>query len=276
MPLKNKIRLILFLVFIFFNQQSLPQNVFYSDSSRTAFADFLFCSGDFEFAINEYTKISSFHSDDIIKFKTAYAYSRLGDIDKGKSLFKSISGRLKTKAEEQIILADFLSGNFDKNYQSETNAGVRFYLLNSIYSNKNVDNQILTNFNNVDSEIILKFSTERRELDQKSLFLAGLYSALVPGSGKIYTGQIGDGITAFIATSLLTFLSVDNFKHNHNFRGYLFGTLAAVFYGGNVYGSAVSAHQYNLKTKYEWEQNFNSFIEQKNYFINEPEFLKCR
>jgi TM2 domain-containing membrane protein YozV len=99
-------------------------------------------------------------------------------------------------------------------------------------------------------------------------------SALIPGSGKIYLGEIGDGITAFIATSLLAFLSYDNFSHNHNFRGWLFAGLGFFFYAGNVYGSVAAAQIYNAKVDYEYNLNLKEYLKSKNYFLEESEFVK--
>ena len=99
-------------------------------------------------------------------------------------------------------------------------------------------------------------------------------SALIPGSGKIYAGEIGDGIIAAIATGLCGYLAYDNFKAKHNFRGWLFGGLSAFFYAGNIYGSAASAQIYNAGIQFDFVNDVKIYLNKKNYFTPEYEFCK--
>ena len=85
--------------------------------------------------------------------------------------------------------------------------------------------------------------------------------------GKIYTGEIGDGITAFLSTAVSAYLAYSNFKNDHQFRGWLFTGLTAFFYTGNIYGSAVSAQTYNARIQINFEKEVKLFFEQRNYFL---------
>jgi len=120
---------------------------------------------------------------------------------------------------------------------------------------------------------IMKYYSLKLNLPRKSLTTAGVLSALIPGLGKIYTGNIGDGITALIVNGLLGFLSYDNFKAGHNFRGWLFAGLTAFFYGGNIYGSVAAAQIFNKQVKTDYEKDILKFLERENYFLPEYEFL---
>ena len=108
----------------------------------------------------------------------------------------------------------------------------------------------------------------------KNPLIASVLSAIIPGAGKIYTGDIGDGIFTFLTTGVFTFLAYDNFKAEHNFRGWLFSGLAVMFYGGNIYGSFASAQIHNARIKYEFNLQLDSFIKLKNYFIPQYDFCK--
>jgi TM2 domain-containing membrane protein YozV len=99
-------------------------------------------------------------------------------------------------------------------------------------------------------------------------------SAIIPGSGKIYTGQYGDGITAFLVTGALVYLSWANFDAHHQFRGWLFSGLAAMFYGGNIYGSAASAQLFNAGVKISLDNELKAYLDDHNYFM--PEYNFCR
>jgi TM2 domain-containing membrane protein YozV len=108
----------------------------------------------------------------------------------------------------------------------------------------------------------------------KSPITASILSAIIPGSGKIYTGEISDGIVALITTGLFSFLAYDNFQADHNFRAWLFTGLAAMFYAGNIYGSYSSAQIYNVRIKFEFNLRLDSFLKSKNYFIPPYEFCE--
>lgn len=77
--------------------------------------------------------------------------------------------------------------------------------------------------------------------DKKPWMAAGL-STLVPGLGKIYAGNLGEGLSAFILTGSLIGVTAENWYREglKNWKTILFGTIATVFYIGNIYGSAVT------------------------------------
>ena len=108
----------------------------------------------------------------------------------------------------------------------------------------------------------------------KSPLLASILSAVVPGLGKIYSDQIGDGITSFIATGLLAFLSYDNFHANHRFRGWLFTGLGGLFYAGNIYGSAAAAQIYNAKLFFNFNTSLNVYLGSQELFCPRYNFCK--
>jgi len=108
----------------------------------------------------------------------------------------------------------------------------------------------------------------------KSPALAGIFSAIIPGSGKMYVGEWGDGITGLIVTGLLTFLAYDNYEADHTTRAWIFTGLGAFFYAGNIYGSVASAQIFNARIDFEFKNGLELFLEQKNYFLPEYDFCK--
>ena len=114
---------------------------------------------------------------------------------------------------------------------------------------------------------IINYYKQKLNLPQKSLTTAGLLSAVVPGLGKIYAGEIGDGITALIINGLLGFLAYDNFRAGHQFRGWLFTGLTAFFYGGNIYGSVAAAQIFNKRVRVNYEEELRIYLERENYFL---------
>ncbi|KWW30667.1 MAG: hypothetical protein AUK63_885 [bacterium P3] len=79
-------------------------------------------------------------------------------------------------------------------------------------------------------------------LRSKSPLLAAGLSAVVPGLGKVYAGHLGEGLSSFLIVGSLMAATAENlYKAGWaDWKTLLFGTLSAVFYIGNIYGSAVT------------------------------------
>jgi TM2 domain-containing membrane protein YozV len=90
---------------------------------------------------------------------------------------------------------------------------------------------------------------ESRLVNYKSPALALGLSAILPGSGKFYTGNWKDGLIALVFVGANAFSSYRGFnKHGiESAYGWIFGGLAAGFYAGNLYGSYQAATRYNQK-----------------------------
>ncbi|MGD8305909.1 MAG: hypothetical protein PVF17_04580, partial [Ignavibacteria bacterium] len=134
-------------------------------------------------------------------------------------------------------------------------------------------NDFLLPFDSEDEKISSLYDWKQNP-PYKSAVLAGILSALIPGSGKIYAGQIGDGIVGFLTSALFSFIAYDNFKAGHDTRGWIWAGVAGLFYAGNVYGSIAAAQIHNARITFEFNENLNVYLNDKNFFIPEYEF--CR
>jgi TM2 domain-containing membrane protein YozV len=124
----------------------------------------------------------------------------------------------------------------------------------------------LYQFDEDETNKVSYFYDWKKDPPYKSQALAGIFSAVIPGSGKMYVGEWGDGITAFLVSGLFAFLAYDNFKADHNTRAWIFTGLGTLFYGGNIYGSVASAQIYNAKINFEFNDSLKLFLEEENYF----------
>ena len=90
-----------------------------------------------------------------------------------------------------------------------------------------------------DGELIRRYEA----LPRKSAWLAGALSAVVPGLGRVYIGRVADGIMSFVLIGVTGVLSAQGFydEGRASVRGWILGSVAALLYVGNVYGSAVGA-----------------------------------
>lgn len=77
---------------------------------------------------------------------------------------------------------------------------------------------------------------------RKSPVLAGVMSAVLPGSGKIYAGKTYQGIASIFPIAALALLTNESY-HKRGPRSaefYIFGSMLTVFYVGNIWGSVFS------------------------------------
>lgn len=87
-----------------------------------------------------------------------------------------------------------------------------------------------------------KYHTVLARSNKKSPFVAGALSALVPGLGKVYSGKIYGGVAAFIFVTAFAGMTVETYYRlgPKDVQPYIFGSLATLFYTGNILGSIYS------------------------------------
>ena len=93
-----------------------------------------------------------------------------------------------------------------------------------------------------------------KELPEKSPVLAGVLSAILPGSGYFYAGRYGDGITAFLINGLFIAGTITGI-HGENYAvAGIVGGIGVPFYLGNILGSANAAKKWNIGIQNEFSQ----------------------
>lgn len=90
---------------------------------------------------------------------------------------------------------------------------------------------------------------ESLKLPRKKPLVAGLLSAVIPGSGKWYAHERKDAIVGFISIAALTYQAYRGFRKDgqKSVYGWISAGLGAGFYLGNIYGSAKSAKRFNKR-----------------------------
>ncbi|MBL6963600.1 MAG: hypothetical protein ISR55_07245 [Bacteroidetes bacterium] len=89
---------------------------------------------------------------------------------------------------------------------------------------------------------LMEYYQQLNEFKDKSMFVAGMLSAIMPGSGKVYAGRLGDGISSFLITSSIAFVALENIRKDGLIdpKSIFFTGLFGVFYVGNIWGSVFS------------------------------------
>lgn len=105
---------------------------------------------------------------------------------------------------------------------------------------------------------------------KKSPFLAGIYSALLPGAGKFYAGKKRQGIAAFLPVISLGLITYEAYRRGgiNSLRFISFGSLFSVFYIGNIWGSVLSVKikQKEFNREYDNKILFDLHIPLRNFY----------
>lgn len=279
----------IFILTLFLFTVIYPQQInFNSTQNIKSFADYLFCDKDYLRAIEEYEKYLNIVQDDSIQFKIALSYSKINDEEnafKKLSLIKNSSSFYVLARIESLKSLFFISIDslFFSTANEIINSSSPFSNNSSRLSNTSMlltkidlpeREKFLIPFEEDEKSILNNFYDLKKNPPYKSPALAGVLSALIPGSGKIYTRNYSDGITAFLLTGVLAYLSYTNFEHKHYTRAWIFTALGAGFYTGNVYGSIAATQIFNAKINFEFDEGVKLFLEDKNYFI--PAYDLCK
>ena len=93
--------------------------------------------------------------------------------------------------------------------------------------------------------------SQRYEEKAKSPWLAAAASAVVPGLGKVYAGNVGEGVAAFLITGVLGAITAEHWIKDGpgDWKTIVPGAVCAVFYIGNIYGSYVSVSIQQTKVR---------------------------
>ncbi|MBN1301573.1 MAG: hypothetical protein JW995_10200 [Melioribacteraceae bacterium] len=276
--------LLVILPSLHYSQQSF--NDILSAENRLKFGNYLFCQKDYLRAADEYREYLKISNNDTLRFKIGYSLFKLGRFHESMDNYKSLfyNSALTDEAKLQFIKIKFLLNDFadfrsiidQKNYSTNNYPGIetKLYQLSLLFDDLVTDSLLFINsFDQDEKNVMLKFYMQRKYPGYKNETTAGILSAIIPGLGKIYADETGDGITSFILTYALSFLSYNNFKNDHNTRGWIFAGLAAYFYAGNIYGSLSAVQNYNAALNFRFDSDLRLYLSQKNYFIHEPDFL---
>lgn len=276
--------LLLFIIFFSSCISSWCQVNYYAPENIYDFANYLCQSGDFIRAAAEYQRyffsIRAQPFGDSLLFKIGYCYQRGGNPEIALNFYQCFldqypQSKLREQTHYQIARTHFQTGEYDqsicyienhRDIRSSNDASIKMAQLlgiNYLYQHRWQPAQrhfsvllATKNFGKGDSTTIYlnNFAAEGTALNYKSAFLAGLLSAGLPGTGKIYAGRYEDGIFSLMTIGLYCWQAFDGFNRNgrHSVKGWVYGTLSTIFYLGNVYGSVVAAKIHNEKIEGEF------------------------
>lgn len=254
---------------------STSQENNYKPKNILRFAEHLYQERDYLRAAGEFQRylyyFNSFPSDaDVIFHKIGLCYRFAGEFQRSTHYFQQVIDSFPQSiylndSYYQIALAYFLMSKYE---ESISISNINFSLVNSrtsrlkiqqlkgisyIYQKKwNNALDLLGSIekdpkNNYLTAQLVDFAEQGKKLPKKSKFLAGLMSSIIPGSGKMYAHRTSDGFVSLLTIGLTGWQAYSGFHKDgvKSVRGWIYGTITAFLYLGNIYGSVVAVNIYN-------------------------------
>lgn len=253
--------------------------------SQYGYGKYLFYDNDFKRAISELKKASYFHDfvgykkADSINYLIGISYYKIKNYSRSNrylALIPNIDSLLYGKAVFQLSKNYILNNDCDSailycksvsedkllKMQSEK---LTFILASSyllLHKAESASEELQRA--NLTGSKLFNYCTELENFRPKSPFVAGSLSAIIPGTGKIYTNNLEHGLVTMFAVGLLGFRTVLEYNRGGiNSAGFItFGVLLLITYTANIIGSAVSAKLYN-------EKHYNKIDSKVLDFVNE-------
>jgi tetratricopeptide (TPR) repeat protein len=252
--------------------RSDSQSIYYAPANVLRFAEYLRDMGDDARAIGEYERYLLWdpaHPASDVYFQVGECYMRLQKYeDAARSFGKALSYAARSSLQDSADVAratafllagddtafgEAIAGHFaDSNSVALTRelAGLRtLSLLRDRTWGEALRASEVRVSRDADSTFLPLASLARRglELPHKAPALAASLSAVLPGSGKMYSGRIADGVYSLLIIGSCSWLAYEGFRDDgvSSGKGWWFGSSAAFFYAGNVYGSLIAARRYN-------------------------------
>ena len=254
---------------------------YYSSENILKFADYLMQQRDYLRAAGEYQRYLFYQpkEKEEINYRIAICYRFGGKTEKAIDSFTEYlqefpGSKYASNVYYQIGVSYFLMQRFEETAkylntsipnipdvrfktESQQLIGLSYLMQRQWHTAEEIFNQLQQ------SEILLvrekakaysEYAIQGTNLPTRSPFLAGFLSTIVPGTGRLYTGRVGDAFTSLILVGLTGWQTYDGFNRDGitSAKGWTLGTLGTIFYVGNVYGSVISARVYNREITEEF------------------------
>lgn len=254
---------------------------YYAPENVRKFADFLYEQGDYLRAAGEYERYLFYQPQEgeQIRYKIALCYRFAGHTEQAIQNLRMLlrmhpEGRFVSRAYYQIGATYFLQDEFGESArflhetlpritdtrqhaEAEQLIGLS-YLMQKQWSEAGGIFRTLqeSEVASVSQKAIVyhNFAKAGTRLPTRSPLLAGILSTIVPGTGRLYTGRLSDALASLLLVGITGWQAYDGFQRDglSSVKGWTLGTIGGIFYVGNIYGSALSAHVYNRRVTDEF------------------------
>jgi TolA-binding protein len=260
-------------------QPPTPSDPLTDANQILGFADALFNDGDYFRAITEYKRFLFLYPTDAragrVQLQIGLSYQRGQQWEDARQTFEAIvqrhpGGNIRAEAAYLVGETSFRQGRYAQaiadlrpvaeQYQ-HTPVGERArYLLGWSYLRARQWPEASQTFEAIDttsplfpsSRALADAAREGEHLPRKSPALAGLMSAVIPGTGHFYTGRFRDGAIALLLNGAFLAAGLEAVSAGNEAAAGLLLFFEAAWYSGAVYGAVNAAQKYNLDLEERW------------------------
>ena len=245
------------------------------------FADALFNDGDYFRAITEYKRFLFLYPTDAragrVQLQVGRSYQRGQQWDEARQTFARIAQQhadaaIRAEATYLIGETSFQQGRYAQaiaelrpvaERYGQTPVGERArYLLGWGYLRTRQWPEASQTFEAIattspffpSSRALAEAAREGEHLPRKSPALAGLMSAIVPGTGHFYSGRWRDGTVALLLNGAFLAAGIEAVSAGHEAAAGVLLFFEAAWYSGAIYGAVNAAHKYNRDLEERWLQ----------------------
>jgi TolA-binding protein len=258
-----------------------PTNPLADADQILAFADALFHDGDYFRAITEYKRFLFLYPTDAragrVQLQVGLSYQRGQQWDDARQTFAAITQQhpepdIRAEAAYLIGETSFRQGHYAQaiadlravaERYEQTPVGERArYLLGWSYLRARQWPEASQTFATIDttsplfpsSRALADAARAGEHLPRKSPALAGLMSAVVPGTGQFYTGRFRDGAIALLLNGAFLAAGLEAVSAGNEAAAGLLLFFEAAWYSGAIYGAVNATQKYNLDLEERWLQ----------------------
>lgn len=263
---------------------------------ESSFADSLFQEGDYLNAAHEYKRLLFLNPDapqiDFIAFRVAASYQNAGKLEEAIRAYQLLidtypKSLLVERAKSNIAQCRVLSGDsgqglaslerFLSEHKGSSLAPRAQFTIGMLLMNKGEWAQASRAWNDVYStypessfakvsDKLARMVKNADTLPLRSPTVAAALSALVPGSGQVYSGRMADGLYTFVGIVMLgsaTFYYADQERYEVAIP---VGVLSLFFYGNGIYQSIQSAQVFNVQHEAQFRNRLQQEIRNSGLF----------
>lgn len=250
------------IIFILVGNIQLHAQHLYGLEHSLKFADYLYASGQYDLAAEEYERAVFLDPDNVhAKLQLIKSYKRNENFQEGINRVLSFHDNDITNIDQPFSspfiqmnlrlrnypqVSNFLKRNQNLSGELKINTSLSMALLEGRW--EHAQEMVTGNPEQVNVDL-LKITEKSLGISYKRPWLGITMSMLLPGSGKVYAGRWKDGLVSFIfvATSAWqAYRGFDKYGAGSAY-GWIFGSVSLGFYTGNVYGAHKAVKQYNNK-----------------------------
>jgi T7SS, ESX-1 secretion system protein EccA1, N-terminal domain len=245
------------------------------------FADALFNAGDYFRAITEYKRFLFLYPTEAragrVQLQVGLSYQRGQQWDDARQTFERIAEQhsdaaVRAEAAYRVGETSFQQGRYAQaiadlrpvaERYGPTSVGERArYLLGWSYLRTRQWPKASQTFEAIattsplfpSSRALAEAAREGEQLPRKSPALAGLLSAVIPGTGHFYTGRWRDGTIALLLNGAFLAAGIEAVSAGNEAAAGVLLFFEAAWYSGTIYGAVNAAHKYNRDLEDRWLQ----------------------